>query len=65
MRALAALRWVNGRNTILQGQRAHAGLSSQLQAVDSQLQTVSLHLTEQPRPYPRHFWVEGDSSNQT
>jgi hypothetical protein len=41
MRAVAALRWVNGRNLILQGQREQAGHTAQLQAIDGQLRTVS------------------------
>ena len=41
MRAIAALRWVNGRNTVLQGQRAQIGHTAQLEAIDSQLRTVS------------------------
>lgn len=41
MRALAALRWINGRNSALQGQGTHAGLAAHLQAVDNQLRTVS------------------------
>lgn len=41
MRALAALRWINSRNTVLQGQSGHSGLTAQLQAVDNQLRTVS------------------------
>lgn len=41
LRALAALRWVNGRNAILQGRTQLSGHTAQLQALDLQLRTVS------------------------
>ncbi|KIW08742.1 uncharacterized protein PV09_00681 [Verruconis gallopava] len=41
LRAVAALRWINGRAQILQGQQPHSGHTAQLQQVDATLQQVS------------------------
>lgn len=41
LRATAALRWVNARTTILQGQRPHAGHAPALQQIRNQLRNVS------------------------
>lgn len=45
LRAVAAARWVNMRNGILQGQRRHAGHTAALQQADNALRAVwDLHL---------------------
>lgn len=41
LRATAALRWVNSRNAVLQGQRAHAGHALALQQIRNTLRAVS------------------------
>lgn len=41
LRALAAVRWVNARNIILQGQNQHAGHTVALQQIDYTLGLVS------------------------
>lgn len=41
LRATAALRWVNSRDAILQGQKPHAGHAPALQAADNDLRAVS------------------------
>jgi hypothetical protein len=48
LRAVAALRWINGRNAVLQGQRPHTGNAAQLQAVDTALRTVGTNLLLHP-----------------
>lgn len=49
MRVVAAIRWANARNSILQGQKQHAGHAAALQQADNNLRAVSLD------------WVEGIS----
>ena len=41
LRALAAMRWVNGRYAVLQGQKPHQGHTAALQRLDLTLGTVS------------------------
>ena len=41
LRALAAMRWVNGRYAVLQGQKPHQGHTAALQRLDLALRTVS------------------------
>lgn len=40
LRAHAALRWMNSRNAVLRGQKAHAGHFQALQAIDNTLRIV-------------------------
>ena len=53
LQVVAATRWVNSRNTILQGQRAHAGHLMALQQADTALRTVS-------NPTPFKFVANAD-----
>ncbi|KAK4503783.1 hypothetical protein PRZ48_004698 [Zasmidium cellare] len=46
MRATAALRWVNARTTILQGQRPHAGHAPALQQIRNQLRSELATITD-------------------
>lgn len=41
LRATAAMRWVNSRQSVLRGQKPHAGHMPALQAVDNSLRAVS------------------------
>ena len=41
LQATAALRWINSRNAILQGHRAHAGHAPALQQIRNTLRAVS------------------------
>ena len=45
LRAVAAVRWVNSRNTILQGQRPHAGNAAALRQADTNLRAVRLEIS--------------------
>ncbi|KAK3679002.1 hypothetical protein LTR78_001455 [Recurvomyces mirabilis] len=46
LQATAALRWINSRSAILQGQRPHAGHAPALQQIYAQLRAVSTYLCE-------------------
>lgn len=60
LRATAAMRWVNSRQSVLRGQKPHAGHMPALQAVDNSLRAVSLlakyrsSSPEYTRRYRRH-----------
>ncbi|OQN98557.1 hypothetical protein B0A48_15819 [Cryoendolithus antarcticus] len=45
-RATAALRWVNARNALLQGQRAHAGHAPALQQIRNNLRVELTNVTD-------------------
>ncbi|KXL43466.1 MAG: hypothetical protein FE78DRAFT_152262 [Acidomyces sp. 'richmondensis'] len=47
LRATAALRWVNSRNAVLQGQRAHAGHALALQQIRNTLRAELASITDQ------------------
>ncbi|TID26866.1 hypothetical protein E2P81_ATG01329 [Venturia nashicola] len=51
LRAVAGLRWMHGRNTILGGQRPHAGNAAQLQAIDIALRTEVAAVTDEQVEY--------------
>ncbi|OCL10467.1 hypothetical protein AOQ84DRAFT_374888 [Glonium stellatum] len=51
LRTHAALRWINSRNSILRGQKAHAGHFAQLQEVDNKLQMELAGITDEHIEY--------------
>ncbi|QDS70600.1 hypothetical protein FKW77_000311 [Venturia effusa] len=51
LRAIAGLRWMNGRSAILGGQRPHAGNTAQLQAIDLALRTELAAITDEHVAY--------------
>ncbi|KAF2503371.1 hypothetical protein BU16DRAFT_38529 [Lophium mytilinum] len=51
LRAHAALRWMNSRNAVLRGQKAHAGHFQALQAIDNTLRVELSGITDQHVDY--------------
>jgi hypothetical protein len=58
LRAHAALRWMNSRNAVLRGQKAHAGHLQALQATDNTLRVVC-------RPQKPFYIAHVDGSDAT
>ncbi|KIW08743.1 hypothetical protein, variant [Verruconis gallopava] len=72
LRAVAALRWINGRAQILQGQQPHSGHTAQLQQVDATLQQEVASITDQHVEYSLRAqdtvqgkWLDEDPSLAT
>ncbi|KAF2399556.1 hypothetical protein EJ06DRAFT_56852 [Trichodelitschia bisporula] len=51
LRTLAVQRWIDSRQAILKGQRAHAGLMPHLQALDNQLRAEVAAVTDEHVDY--------------
>ncbi|MCJ1351665.1 MAG: hypothetical protein MMC33_001649 [Icmadophila ericetorum] len=68
----AAIRWVNSRNAILQGQKPHAGHMLALQQVDAALRTELAGITNERivndlmmKDWQKGHWLDEDPSLQT